>query len=67
MIVLNGIKGLFGSKKGVLSLLVLGATILIALMGHMDPAVAACLAVVQGIYCWTAAKTDVASMSARGQ
>ncbi len=67
MIILNGIKGLLASKKGVMSLLMLGTIGGLAATNHLDASVAACLAVVQGIYCWTAAKTDVASMSARGQ
>lgn len=63
MIVFNGIKGLLASKKGVMSLLMLGVIGGLAYTSHLDASVAGCLAVVQGIYCWSAAKTDVASMA----
>jgi hypothetical protein len=63
---LKGIQGIFASKKGVLSLLVLASTCVIAMTGHMDASVAACLAIVQGIYCWTAHKVDMAAINVQG-
>lgn len=67
MIIFNGIKGLLSSKKGVMSLLMLGTIAGLAATSHLDASVAACLAVVQGIYCWTAHKVDLASLPERGQ
>ncbi len=65
-LMIRGSLGLVASKKGVLSLLVLGTTGLLSMSNHMSPSVAACLAVVQGIYCWTAHRTDIAQMSNKG-
>lgn len=60
--ILLGIKGILMSKKGVLSLIIASLTTALAFTQHMNPSVAACFGVVQGIFCWTSHKTDIAAM-----
>ncbi len=65
--ILNGIKGLLGSKKGTLSLIILSAIIALAATGHLEGmSFAAVVASVQALYCWTQSKTDQVSMTMQG-
>ncbi len=64
---LKGIKGLFASRKGTLSLIIVAAIVALAATGHLDGiAFAGVMASVQAIFCWTQAKTDQVSMTMQG-
>lgn len=58
-----GIVGLVKSKKATLSLLILAVSAVLSFTGHMDPAFAAIVATIQGIYCWTQHKVDLACIN----
>jgi hypothetical protein len=61
MKVFNGIKNLLGSKKGTMSLLILGSCTAGVVLGNLDgTSYAVVVGIIQAIYNYTAYKTDVA-------
>ena len=63
MIIFNGVKGLLGSKKACMSLIVLACATAGMLTGHIDGmSFSAVMTVVSGLYCWTAHKIDLAGI-----
>lgn len=63
-IVVKGLTGLLGSRKGTLSLVILICITALCALGHLDGnAYAAVCTVISGIFCFTQAKTDQAAIA----
>ncbi len=59
----NGLLGLCSSRKGALSLIIVVAVSILALLGKVEGiSYAAVIATVQVLFCWTQSSTDKAAM-----
>lgn len=58
----TGIRGIAGSKKAMMCVLIIVISSILAYLGKLDTAYAAVMSVVGSIYCFTVQRTEVAAM-----